>query len=245
MKPANIFLTLAIPLIVSLTTTTTTTTWAANPDHLNQLETTGKCANKCDLSGASLVGIDLANAQLQNANLNGANFAGANLSGANLAGSSAGGANFLGANLQGATLERVVLVYANLVKAKMNNAVIISSDLQGANLVEADLTGAKVSQSSFVGANLYKIKASRSLADRANGNQFKGATVFTLQNGVTIEERQVTNTYEGGGSSRVIKRRYRIPAWVGTAITSTVCGPRSQNQRDRNGVPDAIFATKQ
>jgi Pentapeptide repeats (8 copies) len=242
MKPSNIFLTLAIPLIVSATTTNT---WAANPAHLNQLETTGKCA-KCDLSGASLVGIDLANAQLQNANLNGANFAGANLSGADLSGASAGGANFLGANLQDATLERVVLVYANLVKAKMNNAVMISSDLQGANLVEADLTGAKVSQSSFVGANLYKIKASRSLTDRANGNQFKGATVFTLQNGVTIEERSITNnTYEGGGSTRIIKRRYRIPAWVGTAITSTVCGPRSQNQQDRNGVPDAIFATKQ
>jgi Pentapeptide repeats (8 copies) len=241
MKPYNIFLTLAISVVVSVTTTNT---WAANPDHLNQLETTGKCVNKCDLSGASLVGIDLANVQLQNANLNGANFAGANLSGANLTGASAGGANFLGANLQGATLERVVLVYANLVQAKMNNAVIISSDLQGANLVEADLTGAKVSQSSFVGANLYKIKASRSLTDRANGNQFKGATVFTLQNGVTIQERQVTSTYEGGGS-RIIKRRYRIPAWVGTAITSTVCGPRSQNQPEPNRAADAIFATKQ
>jgi hypothetical protein len=241
MKPANIFLTLAIPLVVSVIAPNT---WAANPDHLNQLETTGKCANKCDLSGASLVGIDLANAQLQNANLNGANFAGANLSGANLSGASAGGANFLGANLQGAMLERVVLVYANLVKAKMNNAVIISSDLQGANLVQADLTGAKISQSSFVGANLYKIKASRSLTDRANGNQFKGATVFTLQNGVTVEEKQVNNTYEGGGS-RIIKRRYRIPAWVGTAITSTVCGPRSQNQQDPNGAADAISATKQ
>jgi Pentapeptide repeats (8 copies) len=242
MKPSNIFLALAIPLVVSLTSTNT---WAANPEHLNQLETTGKCTNKCDLSGASLIGIDLANAQLQNANLNGANFAGANLSGANLTGASAGGANFLGANLQGATLERVVLVYANLVKAKMNNAVIISTDLQGANLVEADLTGAKVSQSSFVGANLYKIKASRSLTDRANGNQFKWATVFTMQDGENIEERQVTNTYEGGGSSRIIKRRYRIPAWVGTAITSTVCGPRTQNQPDQNGATDAIFATKQ
>ncbi len=241
MKPSNIFLKLAIPLVVLVTSTNT---WAANPEHLNQLETTGKCANKCDLSGASLVGIDLANAQLQNANLNGANFAGANLSGANLTGASAGGANFLGANLQGATLARVVLVYANLVKAKMNNAVIISTDLQGANLVEADLTGAKVSQSSFVGANLYKIKASRSLTDRANGNQFKGATIFTMQNGVTIQERQVNSTYEGGGS-RTIKRRYRIPAWVGTAITSTVCGPRTQKQPDPNGAADAIFATKQ
>jgi uncharacterized protein YjbI with pentapeptide repeats len=232
MKLFYIFLTLAAPLVASLVATSA---WAANPDHINQLESTGKCPG-CDLSGASFVGIDLADAQLQNAKLNGANFAGANLSGANFTGVSAVGANFLGADMQGAILEKGSFVYANLVKAKLNNALLKITDLQGANLAEADLTGAKVTKTDFVGANLYKMKASRSLRDQANGNFFKDERAgirVSLQNGATTIDKPVGDgTFESGG--RIIRRKYRVPAWVGASTTTTAGSSRYYNPQDPN-----------
>jgi uncharacterized protein YjbI with pentapeptide repeats len=232
MKSFYIFLTLATPLLAIFTANTAL---AANPEQVKQLESTGKCAS-CDLSGASLVGIDLAGAQLQKANLNGANLAGANLNGANLTGISAVGTNFLGADLQNTILERASLVYSNLVKVKLNNALLRVTDLQGANLAEADLTGAKVTKSDFVGANLYKLRASRSLRDQANGNTFKDERAgirVTLQSGATTVERTVgDNTLESGG--RIIRRKYRIPAWVGASATSTAGSSRYYNPQDPN-----------
>jgi uncharacterized protein YjbI with pentapeptide repeats len=225
MKPLHIFLSLTASLAATLSTSNA---WAANQEHINQLEGTGKCPG-CDLSGVSLVGIDLAKAQLQNANLNGANFTGANLSGADLTGISAVGANFLGADLQNTTLEKANLVYANLVKVKLNNSRISRTDLQGANLAEADLTGAKITKTNFVGANLFRAKGTRSLREQSNGNFFaEGESNVTIDNRANIIDKPVnSSTFEGGGPPRVIRRRYRIPVWIGTAITSSVGGTKS------------------
>jgi uncharacterized protein YjbI with pentapeptide repeats len=231
MKLSYIFLILAAPLVASLAATSAL---AANQDQVNQLESTGKCPG-CDLTGASLVGIDLANAQLQNAKLNGINLAGANLRGANLTGVSAVGANFLGADMQGAVLEKGSFVYANLVKVKLNNALLRVTDLQGANLAEADLTGARVTKTDFVGANLYKMKASKSLRDQANGNFFKDERVgirVTLAEGA-VETPVNDGTFESGGS-RVIRRKYRIPSWVGASTTTTAGSSRYYNPQDPN-----------
>jgi uncharacterized protein YjbI with pentapeptide repeats len=214
MKLPYIFLTLAASIMTAFTATNT---WANN-----QLESTGKCPG-CNLAGVSLVGIDLANADLTGANLNSANFAGANLTGANLSSVSAVGANFLGADLTGANLEKATFVYGNLVKVKLNNATLDRTDMQSSNLAEADLTGAKVTRTDFVGANLYNIKASASLRDPANRNIFKRAqSNARLKKGSTTVNKPVTSTFEAGG--RVIKRRYRIPMWVGTTSTTTVGG---------------------
>jgi uncharacterized protein YjbI with pentapeptide repeats len=236
MKLSYIFLTLAATLVAF---TNPPSALAANPEQVSILESTGKCPG-CDLSGATLIGIDLANAQLQNANLNGANFAGANLAGANLTGVSAVGANFLGADLQRANLEKGSFVYANLAKAKLNNATLKVTDLQGANLAEADLTGARVTKTDFVGANLYKMKASKTLKDQANGNFFKDDRAgirVTINSGGTTTERIVGDgTFESGGG-RVIRRKYRVPAWVGASATSTAGSSRYHNPQD----PDLIL----
>ena len=81
---------------------------AFDPDDLQKLKDTGKCAT-CDLGGADLSGADLggtnlSGAKLISANLRGADLGGANLSGADLSGADLGGANLSGAYMQGAAL---------------------------------------------------------------------------------------------------------------------------------------------
>ena len=81
---------------------------AFDPDDLQKLKDTGKCAT-CDLGGADLSGADLGGTNLSGAklisvNLRGANLRGAKLISANLRGADLGGANLSGAYMQGAAL---------------------------------------------------------------------------------------------------------------------------------------------
>ena len=71
---------------------------AADPDDLQKLKDTGKCAT-CDLGGADLSGADLG----------GANLRGAKLISANLRGADLGGANLSGAYMQGAALCNTIM----------------------------------------------------------------------------------------------------------------------------------------
>jgi uncharacterized protein YjbI with pentapeptide repeats len=224
---------------VLVTTLTATKSLAANPQHVSQLETTGKCVS-CDLSGASFVGIDFSEIQvdLQNANLNGANFTGAIMPKANLSGASALGATFFGADLQGATLKNTSLLYANFVKAKLNNAILEKTDLQGANLAEADLSGAQVRKTNFIGANIYKMQYSPAIKDSVTGNTFKSdqqGNSSLLRNGATIQDKRIGDrTLESGAS---VRRRYKIPAWINSPYRSTTGGSRTEGYHKRPSVP--------
>jgi hypothetical protein len=214
---------------VLVTTLTTTKSLAANPQHVSQLETTGKCVS-CDLSGASFVGIDFSEIQvdLQNANLNGANFTGAIMPKANLSGASAVGATFFGTDLQGANLKNASLLYANLVKARLNNAILEKTDLQGANLVEADLREAQVKKTNFVGANIYKMQYSPAITDSALGNYFKSDQI-----------RQVGDrTFESGAPRK--RRRFRVPAWISSPSTASSSRSGDGEYYKRPPVPGSI-----
>ncbi|MGB0562994.1 MAG: pentapeptide repeat-containing protein [Spirulinaceae cyanobacterium] len=106
---------------------------AEDPNHLQQLLSTGDCPG-CDLRGAGLVfadlpGANLAGADLRGANLSQANLAGADLTQANLAGASLhsanlSGASLLGANVAGTDLRRSILSQANLWGARLDLAAI-------------------------------------------------------------------------------------------------------------------------
>jgi uncharacterized protein YjbI with pentapeptide repeats len=239
MKSFYIFITLAAPLVVNLFAASAFANTLAETkklENFKKLEATGKCVG-CDLSGASFVGIDFTgvDVNLQNANLNGANFAGAIMPKANFTGVSAVGANFLGADLQGATFRSASLIYANLAKAKLNNAILEITDLQGANLAEVDLSGAKITRTDFVGANTYKMRVPANVKDPVLGNYFKddkkGIRVV-LQSGVTTAEKTVSDiTLE---SSVVVRRKFRIPVWIGLPSTSSVGAARYHNPQDPN-----------
>jgi uncharacterized protein YjbI with pentapeptide repeats len=79
-----------------------TVLFAANPDHIQQLKSTGACP-RCDLYEASLGGWQGEGADLSGANLVNADLYGANLRGANLAGALLDGANLRLADLTGAS----------------------------------------------------------------------------------------------------------------------------------------------
>jgi uncharacterized protein YjbI with pentapeptide repeats len=239
MKPLHIFITLAAPLVVNLIATSAFAITPAENKKLEdskKLEATGKCVG-CDLSGTSFVGIDFTGVavNLQNANLNGANFAGAVMPKANLTGVSAVGTNFLGADLQGATFKSASLIYSNFAKAKLNSAILEITDLQGANLAEADLSGAKITRSDFVGANTYKLRVPANVKEPALGNYFKddkkGIRVV-LRSEVTSSEKIVSDiTLE---SSATVRRRFRLPAWIGSPSTSSAGVSRYHNPQDPN-----------
>jgi Pentapeptide repeats (8 copies) len=217
----------ALGWAILATTLTATKSLAANPKHVSQLESTGQCAN-CDLSGASFVGIDFSEVRvdLQNANLNGANFTGAIMPKANLSGASAAGSTFFGTDLQGANLKNTSFPYANLVKAKLNNATLEQTDLQGANLAEADLRNAQVKKTDFVGANIYKMQYSPNITDTALGNYFQGQEGIrgVLDTRATTQDKKIDDrTFESGPR---IKRRYRIPFWLGKPRNSIPLGSR-------------------
>lgn len=86
--------------------------YAANPDHVRQLLTTGDCP-ECDLSEVAIQDVVLQDANLQGANLSGSHLQNvdltrANLSSANLSGIRFAGANLTGANLQDADLSNAI-----------------------------------------------------------------------------------------------------------------------------------------
>ena len=76
---------------------------AFDPDDLQKLKDTGKCAT-CDLGGADLSGADLGGTNLSGAKLISANLRGANLRGAKLISANLRGADLGGAYMQGAAL---------------------------------------------------------------------------------------------------------------------------------------------
>lgn len=209
---------------------------------LQKLLTTNRC-EKCDLSGASLVGVDLSGAQLQGAKLNAANLSGADLSGANLTGVSAVGTSFVGANLQKTVLVKASLIYANLAKAQLNDALLQSTDLQGANLAGADLNGAKVTDSDFVGANLSEIKRSQPLL-ASDKNRLQGDVRVSIDQaadplaptGVLGETSPGVVITRGGRVGDRLRRR-RIPSWIGFPQTSTAGASRYHDPHN----PDLIL----
>ncbi len=226
-------------------------TWSAQADpakDLQKLLSTNRC-EKCDLSGVSLIGIDLSGAQLQGAKLNAANLSGADLSSANLTDASAVGTSFMGANLQKAVLVKTSLIYANLAKAQLNDALLQSTDLQGANLVGADLNGAKITNSDFVGANLAEIKRSQPWL-ASDGNRLQGDVRVSINQAVDPSAPTGDTVLGGSGSSttpvitrggrvgdRLRRRRYSIPAWVGSSQTSTAGVSRYHDPQN----PDSIL----
>jgi len=74
---------------------------ASDPNHVEQLRTTGKCP-LCDLTEENLSGVPLEGADLSGANLTNAIMYDSNLRGANLAGAILSGANLWMADLTGA-----------------------------------------------------------------------------------------------------------------------------------------------
>jgi Pentapeptide repeats (8 copies) len=221
--------------------------WSAQADPVKDLQkllTTNSCEG-CDLSGVSLIGVDLAGAQLQGAKLNAANFSGADLSGANLTKVSAVGTSFVGANLQKTVLVKTSLIYANLAKVQLNEAILQGTDLQGANLAGADLSGAKIAESDFVGANLAEVKRSQPWLP-SDKNRFQGDVRVSINQSVeppvpivgsppTTAPGDVDSSVTGGSGTNTIRtrggrvgnpersrrRRYSIPAWIGSPQTST------------------------
>ncbi len=221
--------------------------WSAQADpakDLQKLLTTNSCEG-CDLSGVSLIGVDLSGAQLQGAKLNAANFSGADLSGANLTKVSAVGTSFMGANLQKTVLVKASLIYTNLAKAQLNDALLQGTDLQGANLVGADLNGAKITESDFVGANLAGVKRSQAWLP-SDKNRFQGDVRVSINQSVEASAPIVGSPAPGDIDSSVVggrggdtirtrggrvgersrRRRYSIPAWIGSSQTSTAGGSR-------------------
>jgi uncharacterized protein YjbI with pentapeptide repeats len=198
----------------------------ADAQELDRLYTNKECKG-CNLAGADLVGWDLTNAQLQGANLNGANLTGANLTGANLTKVSALGANLVSVKLQRATLIDTNFMYANLAKAEFGNATIKGTDFQAANLTEAVLVGATITKSTFVGANLFKVRMSKAITLPANGNIFQGSLKLNkpLNTSIVSGEKTITENggvLEGGGSARTIRRRYKVPAYIGSIQRSSI-----------------------
>jgi Pentapeptide repeats (8 copies) len=216
------------------TTLTATRSLAANPQHVSQFETTGKCIS-CDLSGASFVGIDFSDVRvdLQKANLNGANFTGAIMSKANFSGASAVGSTFFATDLQGANLKNTNLLYANLVKAKLNNAILEQTDLQGANLAEADLRNAQVKKTDFVGANIYKMQYSPGITDAALGNYFKSDLVG-IRGVLNTRSKPQEKIIDGRTleSDTRVRRRFRIPSWIGDPSATTATTRRKSVPAD-------------
>ncbi len=238
--------------------------WSAQADSASDLQkllTTNRCEG-CDLSGVNLIGIDLSNAQLQGAKLNAANLSGADLSGANLTKVSAVGTSFVGANLQKTVLVKASLIYANLAKVQLNEATLQGTDLQGANLVGADLNGAKITESDFVGANLAEVKRSQPWLP---SNRFQGNVQVSINQSVEPSAPivgsppsppitlpgNVDNSVIGGSGSNTIRtrggrignpersrrRRYSIPAWIGSPQTSTAGANRYHDPQN----PDSIL----
>jgi uncharacterized protein YjbI with pentapeptide repeats len=215
---------------------------AANPQHLDQLQTSKRCNEPCDLSQADLSGWDLTGAQLVGANLNGANLVGTNLTGANLTRASIVAANLAGANLRQAKLSETTFVYSNLVRAQLQGALVFKADFQSANLAEMDLSSAQVSKSSFTHANTYGLRLPETVnanarGEDANGNTFTKDTLGVLagEGGPSVS-RQVTSdggvdTFESGGDRGPRRfRRYSIPAWIGMVQRSTAGASRLHQQ---------------
>lgn len=143
----------------------------ANPDHIQQLLTTRRCA-QCDLVGASLVYANLVGADLQGADLRGANLSRSNLSQANLR-----GANLQSATLFGATLTDAQLTNANLASTDLRQAVLFGADLSGATMTQALIIGA-VGLPLEVATPRERFNWGVQEADRRN---FSGAIVYYSQ----------------------------------------------------------------
>lgn len=140
MKPIAFLL---APVCTAGVLASSTQVQAANPDHVQRLQTSHQCP-QCDLS----------NADLSNQNLYGANLVNANLSGANLSGSNLGAANLNDANLTGAKLNNVYLQAASLENTNLRQADLSGAYLRDAKLADAQLTGANLQNSNLSRTNL-------------------------------------------------------------------------------------------
>lgn len=149
---------LLAPFSTSLVLMSTTQVQAANPDHVQRLQTSHQCP-QCDLSGADLSNQNLYGANLVNANLSGANLSGSNLGSANLSDANLTGANLSNVYLQEASLENTNLRQANLSgaylrEAELSDAQLTGANLQNSNLSRTNLSGLDLSGVNLSGANL-------------------------------------------------------------------------------------------
>ena len=109
---------------------------AFDPDDLQKLKDTGKCAT-CDLGGADLSGADLGGTNLSGAKLISANLRGANLRGAKLISANLRGADLGGANLSGADLSGADLGGANLSGAYMQGAALCNTTMPDGSVINS------------------------------------------------------------------------------------------------------------
>ncbi|MBF0276412.1 MAG: pentapeptide repeat-containing protein [SAR324 cluster bacterium] len=123
-------------------------TFGFNPEHLDQLLETKKCA-QCDLSGVTLENIDLKEADLPGANLKGSTLINVNLDRANLK-----GANLQNSELDHVDLREAILVEANLQHASVNKSSMDQSNFARANLDFVMLRKATLKRANFRGVTM-------------------------------------------------------------------------------------------
>ena len=88
------------------------------------------------------------------------------------------------------------------------------------------MRNAQVKKTDFVGANIYKMQYSPNITDTALGNYFQGQEGIrgVLDTRTTDQDKKIGDrTFESG---RRIKRRYRIPFWLGKPVNTIPLGTR-------------------
>ncbi len=205
------------------------------------------------LNAANFSGADLSDANLTKVSAVGTSFVGANLQKTVLVKASLIYANLAKVQLNEAILQGTDLQGANLVGADLNGAKITESDFVGANLAEVKrsqpwLTSDKNRFQGNVGVSLNQsvqpiVGSPTSPPITAPGDT--GSVQTNTQTGT------VDNSVIGGSGTNIIRtrggrvgspersrrRRYSIPAWIGSPQTSTAGANRYHDPQN----PDSIL----
>ena len=214
-----------------------------------------------DLSGAQLQG-----AKLNAANFSGADLSSANLTGVSAVGTSFVGANlqktvFVKTSLIYANLAKAQLNDAVLTNTDLQGANLVGADLSGAKITKSDFVGANLSEikgsRSWLtsGANRFQGDVGVSLnqsvqptviptspiimAPDNTGTVQNNTQTGTVDNSVVGSGTNIIRTRGGrvGSPERSRRRRYSIPAWIGSPQTSTAGANRYHDPQN----PDSIL----
>jgi hypothetical protein len=217
------------------------------------------------LNAANLSGADLSGANLTNVSAVGTSFVGSNLQKTTLVNASLIYANLAKAQLNDAILQGTDLQGANLVSADLNGAKITKSDFVGANLAEVKHSPSRQAADAnrFQGEVHVTIDAQSITIEKEVERSTlviptpPNASVTPPSPGNTNVQINTGDGVLGGSGSNTIpdssvrtrgsiqilrrpqkiRRRYSIPAWIGSAQTSTA-GTTRYHDPDH---PDAIL----